>query len=208
MKKAGYEHYERNGVRYLSVTTALKIINKPALNEWRVNMGKEASEKIAEAGREFGKEFHRYCEMIDKGEGWDIDVKKLGSPMKEFVEKFRDWFYANVEEVLATEKEVYSEKYLYAGRFDRLYKIKGVKKPVICDVKTGNFTDKLDSWQLAAYKGACIEDLQIQVGDRMLLYFNKKKISFDPIWLPPENYDGDFNSFILAVQLWYRYNKS
>ena len=205
MRNKGF--YIRDGKEYISVTTALSIINKPALNNWRATVGIERAEEISKAGREFGKEFHFYCEMIDKGEGWDIKVEDLTSPMRDLVDQFRAWFYANVEEVILTEQEVYSDKFLYAGRLDRVYRMKGQKGINILDVKTAAYLDKTDYWQLAAYKYALEEDRKIKTVNRIILHADKKAVKFSPIYLPRENDDKDFNGFLAAMQTWYRYNK-
>lgn len=199
--------YTRNGKKYISVTTALSIINKPALNNWGAAVGKDRAEEISKAGRDFGKQFHSLCELIDKGEGWSIKLDTLPGAMRELVVQFRDWFYGNVEEVILTEQEVYSDKFLYAGRLDRVYKMKGQKGLNILDVKTGNFLDKTDHWQLAAYKHALKEDKGLDTMNRIILHFNKKDIRFTPLYLPRENDDKDFNGFLCALQTWQRYNK-
>ena len=53
-----------------SVTTNLRIINKPALNDWRVSMGKDESDRLKTEGGDIGRMVHEAGLRLFKGEGY------------------------------------------------------------------------------------------------------------------------------------------
>lgn len=197
--------YSRDGKKYAKITSVLSIINKPQLNKWRGDIGNEKADQIMHEAAQFGREFHSFCEMIDRGEGWDIPLDKINEPMRSMVEKYRAWFYENVKSVILTEEEIYSDKYLFAGRLDTVYEIKGIKGPVLVDRKTGKFLDYTASMQMAAYKHGLNEDKRIDASNRMLIQITRLGV-FEVKILPNDEYLRDFQNFLYAKELYLAFN--
>lgn len=197
----------KNGIVYVSVTSALGIVRMPFLETWRGKYGNEYCQKVINESVAMGKEFHRYAELIDKGQGNDVKVETLEGGVKNMVENYLEWFFENVEEVLLVEEQVYNDEYYYKGIPDLVAKLKDEKLPAIIDRKTGKSVDIKDAYQLSAYKEAIIKDKKLKIGKRIVLHFNKGE-SFDVINFDEKrDHAEDFRCFCYAKELFLNYNK-
>lgn len=126
-------YYWLNGRKFVSVTTVLKVIAKPALVAWMVKQGAVNAKKIASDTADIGSQFHGFVDQLLKhqlGLGefhWDNEAfqKNLGLSAKEvkpMLEQWRKWWPAFQQatncRLIATELTVYSETYGYAGTLD------------------------------------------------------------------------------------------
>jgi len=77
-----------------SVTTNLRVINKRDLNDWRVKLGKEESNRIRDEGGDVGRMVHAAGLRLFKGVGYgSYEWSKLGLPTPED-ERVRNAVYA------------------------------------------------------------------------------------------------------------------
>jgi len=197
----------RDGIRFDSVTTSLGIIRKPSLEEWRGNVGNKMADETLKTAGIFGDEIHEYVNMINNGNGYEIDIKKL-EPRKAFlVSWFKDWFFENVQEVIYSEKEVFSEKHRYFGHLDSIYLLKNKKKPDIIDIKTGSILDKSVRWQTSAYLEAAKEDLDINIDNRIIIWLPRKNKKCQAIYLDKSTHEIDFLGFIHAKESYKIWNQ-
>jgi len=155
-----------------SVTSILKILDKPQLTSWRVEQGimaaltlpQKPGEPVEDFARrvvedasahsksaaEFGTEIHTYIEQhLATGK-----IIPCGSGI-EFWPPIRDWLDKNVSEVRMSEKVVVDLDYGYAGRLDLVADLGG--RLTLIDFKTqgtkpGKAINKYPewAWQLAA----------------------------------------------------------
>lgn len=198
---------EKDGKVYVHVTSALSVIRQKFLETWRGNVGNAEADRIRDDAVDFGKTFHTYCEIIDKRKGHEIDVEGIEDPvMKNLIEKFRDWFIENVEEVIMVEKTFYSDKYLYCGTPDVVYKLKGRTVPAIIDRKTSNSLSQINEFQLSMYQEMLAEN-GIKTKDRIILHANKKTGKFKEVLLDPETHAQSFNAGFYAKELYLILNK-
>jgi hypothetical protein len=165
-----------------SVTTVMDIMRKGALEDWKLEKvvriamalprrDKETDDQFAqrvfdefeaegEATREFGSLVHSAAEYLCLNGG------RLPSPMsasaaefapvKAWVDRIKEWYDANVDEVLGAETVVINELVGYAGRFDLWIKHR-VHGESVVDFKTQGVKNSkprfYEEWcsQLAAY---------------------------------------------------------
>jgi len=67
-----------------SVTTNLRIINKPGLNAWREKLGKEEATRLKEEGGDIGTMVHKAGLRLFRGEGFgQFEWSQLGCPTTE-----------------------------------------------------------------------------------------------------------------------------
>ncbi len=162
--------YTIEGQTYVldSVTTNLRVVNKPELNDWRVKHGREESNRLRDEGGEIGSMVHEAGLRLFKGEGYGgFEWSLLGYPKAED-ERVRNAVCAldllRKERPLTpgdAELFVWSETYLFAGTLDKVEVYDGYAD--IYDWKT---SDRIyvSTWlQLAAYAIAFQECYDIPV---------------------------------------------
>lgn len=192
-----------NGKNLISVTTALGIIRMPFLETWRGSIGNKMADEILEASIEFGKTFHKAAENINKGkEENNNDISE--EFMKKCITDYEQWFFENVEEILVSEDEVYSEKYGIYGHPDIVAKLKGFKSPVLLDIKTGKVIDKKVGYQTAGYVKMINEMKNVKISDRIVLHIRPGL--FKQIILEKKNLESDFMALLYAKELYCLYN--
>jgi CRISPR/Cas system-associated exonuclease Cas4 (RecB family) len=196
--------YEKNGKKYISVTTAISIIRKHFLEKWRGKLGNKVCDQILESSIQRGNLFDAYAEKIGKGHGMEINFDEIKGYMKNMVMNYRDWFFENVEKVVLIKERLYSEKYLISGEPDLIAILKGRKTPDVIDIKTGKTLGRDYELQLSGYKELAKEN-GIPVNSRILIHVRDNK--FKPVPLENANHEEDFRLFLYAKELYLGYNK-
>lgn len=171
--------YTIGGFQVDGTTTALGIINKPALMYWAVNMALEyignnlkpgqaldevqlknllADAKVAHKKKStdaanIGTMIHEWIEQWITGKNPKTPINIM---MKLATDKFLEWVKENKVEFVDSERIVYSRKWGYAGTLDFIATING--KFVLGDFKTS--TGIYDEYwlQVAAYEQAYREE--------------------------------------------------
>lgn len=191
-------YYEIDGKMYPSVTTALSIIHKPQLEQWRGNVGNEEADRVMHEAADIGTEVHSYCDLINSGIT-DFTVPDELSPI---VDAYKHWFKSAVKEVISTETLIVSHRYQYAGRFDLLAILKGDKLPTVVDIKTSRDIYPDMGLQLAAYQQG-LKEAGIKANRRLILHLDKitKGKSKTKEY---RDHARDLNMFLYALEL-YRY---
>jgi len=156
--------YWKGDESYVSVTTVLKILDKPALRYW---FGKEvyyamvkdptlsegealsAPYKTSGKAQERGKTIHSLVEAYKKT-GAVIDT--VPEPLKGYANAFYAWTTDNKITDIENEKTVFNEEYLYAGTLDMLARVNGVS--YLIDCKTGKDIYPESALQISAYQAA------------------------------------------------------
>ena len=176
----GFRHkYTFNGENVVSVTTALSIINKPALVNWaagcavdcireQILPGVSYDELQLQAIFEAGKKSH-YQKKVDAGNlgtfvhKWIeqyINGENPGMPVNEglqtAINNFLTWVEKHKVKFLLSEQVVYSRKYKYVGTTDFICEIDG--KMYIGDTKTSSGIYPEMLIQTAAYRYARHEE--------------------------------------------------
>ena len=164
-KRGGY--YWVGDKPYISATSAISVIDKPALRYWfgtQVYLSYTADPtlnqkeclaspwKATKKATDRGSKVHHLTETpID-------DVEALDEPeeIKGYLRAYKKWETDFKPEILEVEKTVFSEKYGFAGSLDRIMKVGD--KIVLLDIKTGKDIYDEVYLQLSAYKQALKEE--------------------------------------------------
>ena len=152
-----------------SVTTNLRVINKPGVNAWREKLGKEEATRLKEEGGDIGTMAHKAGLRLFKGEGYgSFEWSLLGHPTPED-ERVRNAVRAL--DLLRRERNlvpmgaeafVWSRDYGYAGTLD-LAADNGDGTVDLYDWKTSNALYPEVWLQLAAYAVAWTECYDVPV---------------------------------------------
>ena len=203
--------YWLNGIPYVSVTTVLKAIDKPALRRW---VGKEVylamvqnpslSEMDAlsapytktKKAMDRGTTIHSIVESFKKTKEY---IETIPPEFKEYAKAFYKWTRDNKITLLENEKTVVSEKYKFAGTTDLVVK-KNNEETWVCDIKTGKDIYLEAHLQLSAYKAA-LEENGVKI-DRMgvILLKDTGNYKFEEV-------DECFDAFLATKKLWEFLNK-
>ncbi len=160
--------YWIEGRPYVTVTTILKVIAKPALRWW---YGKEVylamvadptlsqKEALAAPYQTSKTAMGRGTAVHDIVEAWKNIDKVVGQEgaYQGYAKAFQKWLGDNRVEIVENERTVISEKHKYAGTLDILAKINSDELPTIVDVKTGKDLYPEVHLQLSAYREALKE---------------------------------------------------
>ena len=193
--------------KYISVTTCLEIINHEDWNRRRGELGNVFADDMLKTFAEQGTAVHDLVNQLNRKGDFDLDLNP------EFIDpivyniflNIAKWFNENVEKVIVTEKRYYSDKYLYHGKPDAVYKLSGYVAPALIDIKTDNDIKPEDFWQLSAYKELLLES-GIVTGDRIILHARRDG-KFKVIKLDPVTHAKDFQYFLAAKSLYLACNK-
>jgi hypothetical protein len=190
-------YYNINGKLYPSVTTALSIIRKPFLEQWRGELGNEEADRIRDEAGELGTEVHDCCQAFDEGREYTTS-----NELSKIINTYKQWTKAMVKEWVLIETVVYCDLYQYAGRLDRAAILKGDRRKIsLLDLKTSPVIGKEVGLQLAAYQNA-LSDLKIH--RRISLQLNKKEPG-KPIKVKDfPDYNTDLRLFLYSLEL-YKY---
>ena len=177
-RRGGFYWEEVDGKEeaFVSVTTILKIIDKPALLHWTARevyyaMAKDPSLSLKEARsapyRQSKKSMTRGSLVHAIAEEWtddqrSVNVENLPEDIRGYARALDKWGKDVQPFMVENEKTVVSKKYGYAGTLDALAKIDG--ELVILDYKTNKKGAVYDEAhiQIAAYQQA-LKEMGIEV---------------------------------------------
>ena len=150
----------QEGVRVPGVTTALGILNKPALIHWAWNLGIQGIDYKAfrDDKADIGTLTHLMALSYEKGERADTDYftqAQIDLAETCFL-KYLDWHERHKIESIFLEKQSVSELYQYGGTLDHYCLLDGI--PTLIDYKTGKAIYTEQFYQLAAYKNLLEEE--------------------------------------------------
>lgn len=133
-------YYEIGGQKYPRVT---KIIGE-FLEKWDA-----IAPNVLERAAEFGNSVHLATEYDDQNQ---LDVEQLDEALLPCVEAWRNFKKRFNVEIESIEPIVFSQKYGYAGRADRIGILKG--QHYVIDIKTCAYKRLTHNLQVAAYQAA------------------------------------------------------
>ncbi|MCJ2530766.1 MAG: hypothetical protein LN413_00395 [Candidatus Thermoplasmatota archaeon] len=166
-RRGGYYHY--NGRRYVTVTTVLRALAKPALVPWAakeaakaifndpygITTEKEAVSaiyKTRDRAGDRGRAVHNFAEAIGKARPEDREAVDFAQVAEPYVEGVYGFFATMQPDVLFTEVNVYNDTYGYAGTADLVAEI--ADQTWLIDYKTSKAVYPETGLQLAAYQNA------------------------------------------------------
>lgn len=135
---------------YIGVTSVLDIAVPKQLKKYFVNNSAAKQTKRLQETGDLGTAIHNEIEA-------NLNDTTIAEPRLDCIpamKAWKTWRASNEIKTIQTETIVWSDKLGYAGTFDFIANINGVK--YLGDIKTGFFSVKA-GWQMMAYKLAAIE---------------------------------------------------
>lgn len=150
----------KEGERVPGVTTALGILDKPALIYWAWNLGIQGIDykTFRDDKADIGTLAHLMALCYEKKEKPDTDYftqAQIDLAETCFL-KYLDWRDRQKIETIFLEKAIVSERHQYGGTLDHYCLLDGV--PTLLDYKTGKAIYTEQFFQLAAYKNLLEEN--------------------------------------------------
>ena len=136
-----------NGKLYPSITTVLNKKKMQGINEWRKKVGEDVANYIARTAANRGTKVHHMCEDF-LNNNFDDDVYKKNFLPYVLFGQMKPILMQKVNNILAQECGLYSDKYKVAGRVDCIAKYNGI--PSIIDFKTST-RERNDDWNESYY---------------------------------------------------------
>ena len=215
--------WEEKDVAVKSVTTALKIINKPALVPWAANAAVDCIAEKLEPGIEYdeleiaemlnqarnahykkkttagdlGTLLHKWIEDFIKGNDPGLPKNEL---LRKSVKRFLGWVEQHKVKFLLSEQVIFSKKYQYCGTTDFICKIDG--KLYVGDLKTstGVYSEMLV--QTSAYRFAREEEFPKEKYEGMIILRIGSDGTFETAIVRGQKiYENLFRTFIYALSL-------
>lgn len=163
-----YELPDEHGeiVRYPRVTSILSVLAKHGLGRWReklIREGRDPDAEVREAA-DRGSAIHALTEALDIGARADCPPGLLP-----FLAAYREWKSEYVQAVETTEQLVVHRTHRYAGRLDRIYRLRDGRR-VIGDLKTGRSVGAESRLQLMAYQEALAAEGDEGIDGRLIVH--------------------------------------
>ena len=152
--KAHQRYRNKDGKIVIGATTALGIMNKPALVKWANNLGLKGidSSSYTDSMATIGTLAHYMVECYLTNQEMDLSEYSPAeiSLAENSVLKFYEWEKQHDYELIFSEKQLISEHYQYGGCIDIYWKLDGVY--TLTDIKTSKACYSEHKTQLASYK--------------------------------------------------------
>lgn len=213
----------------ISVTSALSVINKPALIKWALDLavvhikahveqfglstvealysviddGARQHEIRKEAAASIGSQVHEWAERFVLAQEFGEPMPEVNDEMDEKVLNgigaFVDWYKSQKIKYHATEQIVYSKRHGYVGMADGLAEING--ELTVIDYKTSKGIYNEMRYQVAAYWAALEEEHGKKINQALVIKFDKETGNVDTKYLTREDLENDFQAFLGALAL-------
>ena len=136
-----------DGKLYPSITTVLQKRKMAGLMEWRKSVGDDVANYIARTAAHRGTKVHHMCEDF-LNNNFDEEVHKKNFLPYVLFGQLKPVLMQKVNNILAQECGLYTDKYRVAGRVDCIAEYNGVKS--IIDFKTSR-KERNDEWNESYY---------------------------------------------------------
>ena len=135
------------GKLYPSITTVLNKKKMQGISEWRKKVGEDVANYIARTAANRGTKVHHMCEDF-LNNNFDEEVHKKNFLPYVLFSQMKPILMQKVNNILAQEVSLFSNKYRVAGRADCIAKYGGI--PSIIDFKTST-KERNDDWNESYY---------------------------------------------------------
>lgn len=200
------------GVEVPSVTTVLKVLNKPALVSWANSLGfkRQSYKKELERTARVGTLVHSYAEerfnkklFRDMKRAFRLDDFSREQALSAY-NGFKMWLRDNKDlEVIASEKELVSNKNKYGGTIDLIAKIDG--ETFIVDFKTSAKVHSTMFLQLSAYVYMA-EENGIKIDRVGIVRLSKNKGNYEFVVMKRKKLQPYFDIFLKLLDVYKSWN--
>ena len=136
-----------DGKLYPSITTVLNKKKMEGISEWRKKVGEDVANYIARTAANRGTKVHHMCEDF-LNNNFDEEVHKKNFLPYVLFSQLKPTLMQKVNNILAQECGLYTNKYKVAGRVDCIAEYNSV--PSIIDFKTST-KERNDDWNESYY---------------------------------------------------------
>lgn len=195
------EYYNKEGIEVPSVTTIIKLLNKPALQKWANILGYKHQDidEVLNKKASMGTLLHKALESYVKGEKFTpkynyYDEEEL---LKIYLNSYFSWAKNNKIKNIYLEYPIVSDK--FAGTIDFYGKINN--KYTILDYKTSKKVYSTHFLQLGAYtymmeeQGEKVEQVTILIVNNKCEEHTKSREEIQPY----------IDTFLILVELFYKW---
>lgn len=213
MKFVHENYYNKKGDEIPSVTTVMKIMNKPELLKWSNFVGltlHKNIDEILDTSSTIGSLTHYIIERHNKRKIINFKILDDYKPsIQRAVDKTIKGFQLYLKEYKP--KSIHSElrvqNDLFGGTIDNICKID--KKIYIVDYKTSKDVYPSMFIQLAAYNKLLREEKGLKIDKVAILLLEKKKINFKFVQMDIENLEKYYEPiFYLLLKLYYLWKEN
>ncbi len=153
---------------------------------------------VLEAARDFGTNFHKTLELHDKNDLVPLDPRHpKQAPLIAPLNGYKNFLASHHAEPVHIELGLFSSRFMFAGTFDRVYKIGG--KYILVDLKSSRILQKATALQTGAYKLLVEENLGIRIRERWAVLIDLE----GKVHIEPFTDTMDEHVFIGAVRCFY-----
>lgn len=188
-----------SGLLLPSVTTVIGVVRNPYLTKWRGRVGNDEADRITSATADYGQQIHDFTAIMDMVMG---GFEVMGIPPADMITQLSNyirWRDTHVENVVEVEMVVYSKRYLYAGRLDRVFRMKGDSGLSVWDIKTGTLRG-ISRAQTAAYSMAYKEMTGKEIVRRGLIGISR---TTGRVSIKEHNQGGDWGGFLSLLSAYH-----
>jgi predicted RecB family nuclease len=179
-----------------SVTTVLKVMERPFFADYRKKVGEEAADEKMHRAQALGTAVHRIAEGIARGTPMELPPE-----MEHHAQAIRDFLEKHVDEVLGTEMELVSEHHGFGGMCDLYCKLKGGALAVV-DYKTTASLTRTHGVQLAGY-ALLLTEHGHRVQRRLAVRVKKEEGAEGKYYARTYlDHKEDVDAFLSALALW------
>jgi hypothetical protein len=218
--------YKANGNVVYGVTSALSVINKPALIFWAVNkaidsleknwnldkqydevekmklleQAKKAHRTYTQDAADIGTLFHNWAEGYVKSKINKTETPKVpkNKQLLSAVQSFLKWEKENNIEWIDSERKLFSKKFQYAGTIDAIAKVNGRLSAIDFKTSSGIYDEMF--LQAAAYTKAIEEEHGNEFQDMWIVRVSKTGGDFEA--KKTDKIKEHFRGFICALGLY------
>lgn len=163
------------------------------LLKWVGNVGNESAKRISSQAAESGSKVHNAIEKLLLDEKIKWDDKIYNEQEWSGICRFLDFYATYQPKLIFSERTIFSHKHKYAGTIDYLCKIGD--ETWLIDFKFSNAVHDSYMLQLAAYRNAIQEELNIKVDKMAILHLKAQNKKGWKLEEPKEDYQKLFDIF-------------
>lgn len=195
--------YALDGRVVPAVTRITAMLDAPGLDAWRARVGLAQAERIAREAADMGTAIHAAAAALARG--LSVLPLQIGERFIPAVDLLSHWLSEHVDEVLFVEEPMASPRLRFAGRPDLVARLRGRKRPVIIDYKTGNGVYLGSVLQQSGYRILVREWAGITC-DRLIIHMPPPAEGASPTLheIPLRRHAADESAFHALVVLWRR----